>query len=392
MSKAAPVIQWMLNDGRVTVHNMSEFGDRLCLRIAEAGIPIVRAFCGVRTLHPLVAATAYIWHHGGGVERVTATWKDTESPEFNENPLAQVSITGVPIRQRLDVPDDDLDFEIFKQFKQEGITDYFSLPLVFSDGSRNPMSFQTDDPAGFDDADIAALEEIVAMMAPIVETESAHRIARQVLRTYVGRRTGEHVLSGAIKRGSGETIDALIWYCDLRNFTGLTDSLPRDELLGLLNDYFEIMAGAVANAGGEVLKFIGDAMLAIWALNEDEGDEAASCAKALSAALAAQTQLKARNEERQAAGKPPIQYGLALHRGEVHYGNIGAPDRLDFTVIGPAVNHAARLEELGAELGEIIVASASVAAAAPDRLRPLGAHKLRGVAEAQEVFAPVDSG
>jgi adenylate cyclase len=252
------------------------------------------------------------------------------------------------------------------------------------------MSFQSDAPAGFDDADIDALHEIVDMMAPIVETESAYRIARQVLRTYVGRRTGDRVLSGAITRGSGETIEAVIWYCDLRGFTGLTDSLPSEQLLALLNDYFEIMAGAVTEVGGEVLKFVGDAMLAIWALGEDDGDEAACCAKALAAARTARERLDARNAERNAAGLPEIQYGLALHLGEVHYGNIGAPDRLDFTVIGPAVNHAARLEKLGSDLGHPITASASVAAAAPDTLQSLGAHQLRGVAEPQEVFALPD--
>ncbi len=391
MSKAAPVIQWLMKDGRVTVHNMSDFGDRLCARINDAGIPIVRAFCGVRTLHPLVAATAYIWHRGAGTERITATWEQTETPEFNDNPLARVSITGVPIRQRLDVSDDELDFEVFREFKREGMTDYFSLPLIFSDGSRNPMSFQTDAPAGFSDADIAGLEEIVDTMAPIVETETAYRTARQVLRTYVGRRTGDRVLSGAITRGSGETIDAVIWYCDLRDFTGLTDSLPSDQLLALLNDYFEIMAGAVTEAGGEVLKFVGDAMLAIFALTDgSDSNAAASCAKALAAARAARERLKAHNAERRAAGLPEIRYGLALHLGEVHYGNIGAPDRLDFTVIGPAVNHAARLEKLGSDLGHPITASASVAAVAPDALHSLGAHQLRGVAEPQEVFALLD--
>jgi adenylate cyclase len=390
MSKADPVIQWMVREGRLTTHNMSEFGDRLCESINDAGIPIVRAFCGVRTLHPLVAATAYIWHRGRGTERVTATWEQAESPEFNNNPLAQLSVERETIRQRLDVPDDEFEFEIFGQFKREGMTDYFALPLIFSDGRRNPMSFQTNAPAGFDDDDLAGLKDVVDIMAPIVETESAHRIARQVLQTYVGRRTGARVLSGAITRGSGETIEAVIWYCDLRGFTPLTDQLPRDELLGLLNDYFEVMAGAVAEAGGEVLKFVGDAMLAIWALSEDDGDEAACCAKALAAARTARKGLAACNSNRQNAGLPVIRYGLALHLGEVHYGNIGAPDRLDFTVIGPAVNHAARLEELGAQLGHPIMASASVAGAAPDQLCPLGAHQLRGVAELQEVFALPD--
>ncbi len=285
------------------------------------------------------------------------------------------------------MPEDELDFEIFHEFKREGMTDYLALPLIFSDGRHNPMSFQSDAPGGFSDEDIAALQDIVAMMAPIVESESAHRIARQVVRTYVGRRTGDLVLSGAITRGSGETINAVIWYCDLRGFTELTDRLPRDQLLDLLNDYYEIMAEAIGEQGGEVLKFVGDAMLAILALGDDAGgDAAACCTKAVAAARSARQHLAEHNEQRRADGLPIIEYGLALHLGEVHYGNIGAPERLDFTVIGPAVNHAARLEELGAELGQPIVASASVAAA-ENNLTALGPHKLRGVSEPQEVFA-----
>lgn len=391
MSKAAPVIQWMLKEGRFTGHHMRDFGDQLCVRIVDAGIPITRAFCGIHTLHPLVAATAYVWNRDEGAERFTASWEQRDSEEFRNSPPYHVGQTGEQIRRRLDVPDEQLDFEILKDFKREGMTDYFALPLVFSDGTNNPMTFQTDSPAGFQEADIRGLTDIVEMMAPIVETESAYRIARQVLQTYIGRRTGSRVLSGAITRGEGETIEAVIWYCDLRGFTGLTDSLPSDQLIALLNDYFEIMAGAVTEVGGEVLKFVGDAMLAIFALSDEEGNDAeACCAKALTAARTARERLATRNAERQAAGMAVIECGLALHLGEVHYGNIGAPDRLDFTVIGPAVNHAARLEKLGSQLGHSIVASASVAAAAPGSWFTLGAHELRGVAEPQEIFAPLD--
>jgi len=389
MGKAAPVIEWLSKEGRFTAHNMRATGDKLAERIIAAGIPVTRAFFGVRTLHPQIAAAAYIWHRDNGTERITASWADTTSPEFLDAPTTKVWQTGAAIRQRLDVPDEALDYEILRDFKRQGLTDYLALPMVFSDGRVNPSSFQTDASDGFSDDDIAALTEIIDVFTPIVETETAYRIARQALQTYVGHRTGALVLSGAITRGSGETIDALIWYCDLRNFTGLTDSLPSDQLLALLNDFFEIMAEAVMEAGGEVLKFIGDAMLAIWPLDDQAGNSAAAqCAKALTAGHAAIARLDTRNSERRAADVPPIRYGLALHLGAVHYGNIGAPGRLDFTVIGPAVNHAARLEELGAQLGQPIIASASVAAALPGQLASLGLHELRGVKEAQEVFAP----
>jgi len=221
----------------------------------------------------------------------------------------------------------------------------------------------------------------------VVELQAAHRIARSLLNTYVGRRTGERVLAGSIQRGSSETIRAVVWYCDLRGFTTLADSMVRDRLLALLNDYFEIMANAVASEGGEVLKFIGDGMLAIFECGAD-ADTAEVCAAVLRAARRAHVDVEERNRTRVAADEPPIDFGLALHLGEVSYGNIGAPDRLDFTVIGPAVNHATRLEKLASELGRDLVASATFQAAAKDPLESLGFHHLRGVSEPQEIFAP----
>jgi adenylate cyclase len=198
------------------------------------------------------------------------------------------------------------------------------------------------------------------------------------------------VLSGAITRGSGESIRAVIWFCDLRGFTALADTLPREKVIGLLNDYFETMVEVVSAEGGEALKFMGDGMLAIFELGATE-DPAPRCGAALRAARAARQKIAKRNFGRRDAGEPEIHFGLALHLGEVSYGNIGAPTRLDFTVIGPAVNQAARLEKLGRELGQPVVTSSSFAAAAPEKLESLGLHDLRGVAEPQQVFAPIVS-
>src|SRR6185437_12038466 len=187
------------------------------------------------------------------------------------------------------------------------------------------------------------------------------------------------------KRGDGETIRAVIWFCDLRGFTTLSDSLPRDLLLELLNEYFEIAVNAVAAEGGEVLKFIGDGVLAIFELRE--GDKVADrCAAALNAARAVGHAVAALNPDRIAADLAEIRYGLALHLGEVTYGNIGAPNRLDFTVIGPAVNHPTRIEKLAGKLDRRVVTSASFAAAAETPLISLGTHALAGVSEPQEIF------
>jgi adenylate cyclase len=386
---AAGVVAWMLHEGRANTR-MREFGDEMCRRVVEAGIPLWRAFCAIRTLHPQIAASAYVWRRGEGTaERRIAEHGIEKTPAFAQSPLTEVTVTGRAIRRRLCDPTVELDYEVLKAFRGEGGTDYIAMPMVFTSGEINCVSWLTDRPGGFTDAEIAGLADVAEMLTVIVETQTHRRIVRALLDTYVGHRTGERVLSGAVKRGDGETIRAVIWYCDLRGFTTLSDALPRDLLLDLLNEYFGIMVNAVSAEGGEVLKFIGDGMLAIFELRE--GDSIAQqCAAALRAARAARALVAARNPDRLAAGLAEIRYGLALHLGEVTYGNIGAPNRLDFTVIGPAVNHATRIEKVAAKLDCRVVTSASFAAAADASLISLGTHSLPGVVEVQEVFTLPD--
>jgi len=386
---AASVVAWMLHEGRANTR-MREFGDDMCRRVVEAGIPLWRAFCAIRTLHPQIAASAYVWRRGEGTaERRTAEHGIEKTPAFAHSPLTEVTVTGLAIRRRLCDPAIELDYEVLKVFRSEGGTDYIAMPMVFTSGEINCVSWLTDRPGGFTDAEISGLADVAEMLTVIVETQTHRRIVRALLDTYVGHRTGERVLSGAVKRGDGETIRAVIWYCDLRGFTALSDTLPRDLLLDLLNEYFGIMVGAVSAEGGEVLKFIGDGMLAIFELRE--GDSVAQqCASALRAAHVARALVAARNPDRVAAGLAEIRYGLALHLGEVTYGNIGAPNRLDFTVIGPAVNHATRIEKVAAKLDRRVVTSASFAAAADAPLISLGTHALPGVIAPQEVFTLPD--
>ncbi len=384
---AASVVSWMLREGR-HITRMREFGDEMCRRVFAAGIPIWRAFCSVSTLHPLIVGTAYIWRRTeSGAKRMTAPHTFHGTEEFTTSPIADVQRTRRTIRRRLEDPQCPLDYPVLRDFRNEGGSDYVAMPMVCSNGAVNCISWLTDRAGGFSDDDIEGLAGVAEALAIIVELQSTRRIARQLLDTYVGHRTGERVLSGAITRGSGEAVRAVIWFCDLRGFTTLADSMPRQKLIELLNDYFEIMVESVSAEGGEALKFMGDAMLAVFELGEKD-DPRAQCGAALRAAAAAAERIVARNLERRAAGEPEIQFGLALHLGEVSYGNIGAPNRLDFTVIGPAVNHAARLEKLASELGRRLVTSASFAAAAPEPLESLGLHHLRGVAEPQEIFAP----
>ena len=387
--RAAAVVSWMLREGRFNTH-AREFGEEMCRRIVAAGIPIVRGFCYVGTLHPQVAASAYIWKLGeSGATRIAGEHGIETRADFAQSPLMAARLTRQPVRRRLEDPA-SFDFPVLAELRDEGGADYIALPMVCSSGEVNAISFMTDRPGGFSDADVAALEEVARALGILIELQSTRRIAKTLLDTYVGARTGARVLSGAIRRGAGETIRAVIWMNDLRQFTAAAETLERDELIVLLNDYFEIVARSVLAEGGEVLKFIGDGMLAVFELQPGEAP-AMRCAAALRAARNAVANVACCNRARMDSGRPEIRFGVALHLGEVYYGNIGAPERLDFTVIGPAVNHTSRIEKRGAELGRIVVASADFAAAANEPLEPLGAYELRGIAGVHEIFAPLVS-
>jgi len=222
-----------------------------------------------------------------------------------------------------------------------------------------------------------------------LEIQALRRTARTLLDTYVGQQSGGRVLEGQITRGSGETIRAVIWLCDLRGFTGLSEMLPREALIDLLNAYFGPMCDAVSAHGGEVLKFIGDAMLAIFPI---EADAAATCANAMIAAERAKVALSAENRRRTEAGLPRIEYGLALHVGDVMYGNIGSDTRLDFTVIGPAVNLTARIESMCRQLSRQILLSSDFVELGGVAANSLGSFSLKGVAANQQIFEPVSPG
>jgi adenylate cyclase len=226
---------------------------------------------------------------------------------------------------------------------------------------------------------------MIPALAFHLEVQALRRTARTLLDTYVGRQSGGRVLEGQIQRGSGETINAVIWLCDLRGFTNLSESLPRDTLIELLNSYFGAMCDAVASEGGEVLKFIGDAMLAIFPIGDNR---TATCRAALTAAGRAQAALVEENKRREQADLPRIDYGLALHIGDVIYGNIGSDSRLDFTVIGPAVNLTARIESLSRQLGRQLLLSSDFVEAGGIAATSLGRFALKGVGAEQEILVP----
>ena len=292
---------------------------------------------------------------------------------------------GSPVRLRPTASSDDPEFPIVKDLRRDGITDYIVLPVPFSDLTNKALSIATTRIDGFSDGEIALFAAMIPAFAFNLEVQALRRTARTLLDTYVGRQSGGRVLDGQIRRGMGETIRAAIWLCDLRGFTSLSEALPRDALIEMLNQYFGPMCDAVEANDGEVLKFIGDAMLAIFPVVDNP---ATACLHALSAARRARESLAEENRLRAAGSLPLINYGIALHIGDVMYGNIGSETRLDFTVIGPAVNLSARIESLCRDLERSLLISAEFARISGVAADPVGEFVLKGVGAKQHVFAP----
>ena len=243
-----------------------------------------------------------------------------------------------------------------EDMRAEGVTDYIAMPLVFIDGSVHAASWTTKQPGGFTDDQMAALKSIVPPLTRLVEVIGLRRVAAMLLDTYVGNRAGERILGGQIRRGHTETMDAAIWLSDLRGFTALSDRLSSETVVDILNQYFDCQVSAIRNHGGEVLKFMGDGLLAVFPIDEYVGDIRQVCSRVLEAAREFRASVEAMHypigevHER-------FRFGVALHVGRILYGNIGGGNRLDFTCIGPAVNLAARLEKIAGRLHRTIVAS-----------------------------------
>lgn len=367
----------------------SDFLEAFAHELRAAGVDVLRITTGVPILHPQIFSFSGLWELGKGVtERLFRSGPDATAITLN-SPIPIAYRGGGPVRCDLTLPPRPGEFDILEDLRREGLTDYIVHAVPFADGSHKALSLATNRQGGFRADEIALFAAMIPALAFNLEVQALRRTARTLLDTYVGRQSGGRVLEGQIKRGSGETIRAVIWLCDLRGFTTLSESLARDELIDLLNSYFGPMCDAVSDADGEILKFIGDAMLAIFPI---QADAARVCAAALNAAGRAQAALADENRRREGASQPLIDYGLALHVGDVMYGNIGSDTRLDFTVIGPAVNLTARIESMCRQLGRQLLLSADFVAAGGFAARSLGAFSLKGIGADQEIFAPVEAG
>lgn len=386
--RLAPFADWLAKEGRLVATPVAFF-EQAMDRVMAAGIPLWRTYVGLQLVHPQLQAMGYLWRRGEPVESIPRAYGIQLTPAYIGSPLKQVRDTGRPVRYRLDALTDD-HHVVLHEVRAAGGTDYFSVAMrIRRDGPMPVVAFATDRKEGFSDADIADLTRLVDLIGAVVEMHIEESVANTVADTYLGRQVGQRILNGAIRRGDGQEIRAVLWFSDLRDFTALNERLPPDQVLELLNNYFQLVGDALARNGGEILKFIGDGVMAYFPA-EDALFLPMVTAAALRAARQVIGDIEAANEARAAAGAEPVRFGIGLHVGTVTFGNVGTEDRLDFTVIGAAVNRTSRLEGLTKALGVQVCASADFNENCPKPMKSLGKHRLRGVREPLEIFTLPD--
>jgi adenylate cyclase len=381
------IIDWLIDGARSSSSPTKMMADT-CERLVQAGLPLWRVGVFVRTLHPDIFGRNFIWRQGAEVVTGTAGFDLPDSPEFANNPLAIVFGEGREVRCRLDDPASKR-FPFLDDMRAEGVTDYIALPLPFIDGSGHGSSWTTKRPGGFSDDELAMLRRIVVPLSRIIEIINLRRTASNLLDTYVGNRAGERILGGQIRRGHADTMHAAIWLSDLRGFTALSDRLPAETVVDILNQYFDCQVSAIRTHGGEVLKFMGDGLLAVFPIAEHDGDVHEVCGQVLEAARESRASVEAMHYP---IGETleRFRFGVALHVGRILYGNIGGGNRLDFTCIGPAVNLAARLEKIASRLNRTIVASGGFAGICAGGWTDLGEFPIAGFANAERVYGLAD--
>jgi adenylate cyclase len=389
-----PLINWMIKSAWASA-SISDLVATFATELIQTGVPLLRLSLHIRTLHPLLAGTGFVWHRGR--DEVLENVEEHgvfKSARFLKSAMMPIYEGASGVRRRLSEEDQPFDFPVLEEIYREGGTDYVAMPFLFSDGQINAITLSSYRTEGFSTQELGHVNEVLPLLGRLVEVFASRYKSETLLETYLGRQAGREVLNGMIKHGDGRDIHAVIWFCDLRESTALADAVSRTEFLQILNEFFDCMAGAVIRHGGEVLRFIGDAALAIFPVDEavvdSYQDGGNACTRALKAASDAAEKIRQRNGEAAARGGRGIDFGIGLHIGDVTYGNIGTDSRLEFTVIGAAVNETTRIEGLCKATGEAVLVSAEFVRQHPGAYRPLGIHRMAGVGREIEVFAPVD--
>ncbi|MCK1424480.1 adenylate/guanylate cyclase domain-containing protein [Bradyrhizobium sp. 180] len=384
-TQADKVVDWLTNGTRDERFVDNIFA-QMCVRLQQAGIPLKRSTLHILIHHPQWLGARMMWSDGMREAEIALVDYDVrERSEYIGSAANEILDGAAEVRERLE-QDRSLGRKhaLYDEMRARGLTDYVAWPLYHTLGKRHLVTFATDRPGGFDDTHIAGLKKLLPVLALVSEIRVKNRLARTLLETYVGHHAGELILAGATRRGTGTTVRAAIMICDLRDFTKISDNWPRDDVIDLLNDYFDAMSEPIARYGGEILKFIGDGLLAIFPLSQPD-----ACANLLHVVTEARKAMAALNERNSATSRAPLNYGIGVHVGDVMYGNIGSTSRLDFTVIGPAVNMASRLEALTKQLGRTVLLSRAFAELVEKEfaLEHVGQHEVRGFSDPIELFA-----
>lgn len=363
--------------------------------LASLGMQLYRVHIGRPILHPLYAVGAYTWYPDSGVEVDTYARGLEKEEFFRRSPIRPIFESGaLEGRYKIRAGSDSDRFPIFVRAAAEGGTDYFLQLTGYEDRTTSPsgqegilLSWISAAPDGFSDAEIDLLQRLRKPLCVELKSLTQKSLVEDILRAYLGGYSADRVYAGQIQRGDGDIIDAVILFCDLRGSSKLAEHYDLNGFLGVLNDYYEVTAGAVIEGGGEVLRYIGDASLAIFPI-ERYADEREACQAALDVALNSVVRGERVNAERIDHGEPPIEFGIGLHSGTVMYGNIGTPDRIEFTVIGKAANEAARIEAQCKELNETILVSDTFAEYLDRPWRTHGTFELRNIGRPIEILSP----
>ena len=379
------VVDWLTNGTRDERFIDNIFA-QMCIRLQRAGIPLKRASLHVQINHPQWLGARMLWSDGmQEIEIARVDYDVRERSEFIGSPASEIHGGVEEIRENL-ARDPELGRQhaVYHDMRAQGLTDYVAWPMYHTLGKRHIVTFATDRRGGFEQVHIDALRRVMPVLALVSEIRIKNRLARTLLETYVGPHAAEMVLAGATRRGSGTTVRAAIMICDLRDFTRISDNWPRDDVIDLLNGYFDAMVEPITQHGGEILKFIGDGLLAIFPLSQPQ-----ACANLLHAVTDARKAMAALNARNAEAGRAPLNYGIGVHLGDVMYGNIGSVSRLDFTVIGPAVNMASRMEALTKQVGRNVLLSRAFAEHLEGEfaLERVGEFPVRGFSDPIELFA-----
>jgi len=381
------IADWLLGPA-LQVATGAQAVDEFAWRMLAAGFPLARLTVHSGTLHPQFLGASLTW------------WRDTAQTvqtyvehgvvdvvSYHENPVLRVIQGAETLRRRVDVADSELDLHILRDLKAKGCTDYLALPIAGAHGRRYGVSYTTDCAGGFSTRQVAELTRISQRLSIVCDSFMQRALMRHLLNIYLGSSAGPKVLAGQIRRGTGEELTAVLWSSDLRGFTTRSDRLPGQQMVAILNELFDAQASAICSHGGEILKFIGDGLLAIFPF-DSPAKVSDAAHNAMAAAMRGLEAVQSLVDHPSMLGEPTLRIVVALHPGTVIYGNVGASDRLDFTAIGPAVNLVSRVETVAKALDEPIVVTDEFAQAYGGPLRSLGIHQFRGVAKPRELFAP----